>query len=125
MEFYGSLNRCFLEFYSFRFRGSSINTFPLVLLFSLFIYCACSKGWFHIQYFIGGFRFLRCLQKLFFCCVFFHFILYGCFINFGGLSFQIKRSFFAFFFFFRFLLFISFCNVLFFFYNSFLGIYNF
>jgi len=36
--------------------------------------------------------------KKYFFVMYFLFILYGCFINFGGLSFQIKCSFFTFFF---------------------------
>ncbi len=70
------------------------------------------------------FIFYDVCKKLFLCCVFFLFILYGQCLNFGGLSFQIKRSFFAFFFFLQFLLFISFFYV-FFFNNLFLGICNF
>ncbi len=38
------------------------------------------------------------VYKNYFFVVYFLFILYGCFINFGDLSFQIKCSFFPFFF---------------------------
>jgi hypothetical protein len=47
--------------------------------------------------------------------------MYGQFLDFGGLSFQIKRSFFAFFFFLQILLSISFVYV--FFYTTFFWIF--
>jgi hypothetical protein len=59
------------------------------------------------------FIFYDVCKKLFFCYVFFLFILYGQFLDFGGLSFQIKRSFFAFCFFLQILLSISFFYVFF------------
>jgi hypothetical protein len=62
-------------------------------------------------------------KKLFLCCVFFLFILYGQFLDFRGVSFQIKCNFFAFFFFLQILLSISFVYV-FFSQPFFLGIYN-
>ncbi len=71
------------------------------------------------------FIFYDVCKKLFLYCVFFLFILYGQFLDFKGLSFQIKCNFFTFFFFLQFLLFISFFYVFFFFYNLFLGICNF
>ncbi len=48
------------------------------------------------------FIFYNVCKNYFSFVYFFLFILYGCFINFGGLSFQIKCSFFAFFFFLQF-----------------------
>jgi hypothetical protein len=59
------------------------------------------------------FIFYNVCKKLFLCCVFFLFILYGQFLDFRGVSFQIKRSFFAFFFFLQILLSISFVYVFF------------
>ncbi len=60
-------------------------------------------------------------KKLFLYSVFFLFILYGQFLDFGGLSFQIKRSFFALFFILQILLSISFVYVFFFLLQPFFG----
>jgi hypothetical protein len=104
----------------------TLNGYIIILQYSkyififIFIVLARNVGFIFLISFVV-FIFYDVCKKLFLCCVFFLFILYGQFLDFGGLSFQIKRSFFAFFFFLQFLLFISFFYVFFFFYNLFFG----
>jgi hypothetical protein len=104
----------------------SIDIFPSILFFLfyciLFVVLAGNVGFIFLISLVVFIFYNVC--KNYFFVVYFLFILYGCFINFGDLSFQIKCSFFAFFFSCNFCC-LSLFFMIFFCYNLFLGICNF
>jgi hypothetical protein len=116
-------SRClFSRVVQFPFSWVSFRYFPLGFLFFYFILfdflCLLEML---VSYFLFHWWFSFCTMfvkiiSLLFICFFY--ILYGCLINLGGLSFLIKCSFFVLFFFLQFLLFILFFYV-FLFYNFF------